>query len=223
MGRQSAVWIVLGALAGGALGFGIGWALAADDLSQLGDWRHGSERFVGFGAAAGLALGALVTARITRGKAMARDGFTLSYRIIEPTATGYREVVTPTVGALLTGLRRIGSSPEAAACDDTGAPRGPIDVTTPLAGANVAIREPRVRGVIRIHLVTPPAGAARAMGLVEMWSERGDSTEELGLFTLKVLGELVDDLTASRETSQLGQDPVALLTAGLGARPKSVT
>jgi hypothetical protein len=60
------------------------------------------------------------------------------------------------------------------------------------------------------------------MGLVETWSEKGESAEELALFTLKVLDGLVDELTASRETSRLGEDPVSLLTAGLGERPKAL-
>jgi hypothetical protein len=141
---------------------------------------------------------------------------------IEPTATGYRELTTLTVEDLLAGLRRAGYAPRAAAGDDLGEARGPIDPTTPLAGANVEIRAPRVRGSIRLQLAPPPEGVARAMGLVEIWSESGDSAEELALFTLKVLDGLVGDLTASRESSRLGQDPASLLTAGLGERPKAL-
>ncbi len=222
MARHSAVWILLGALGGGAVAFAIAWSLAGDDVHQLGDWRAGAARFIGFATVLGLFAGGAIAPRITRGKAVTRDGFTLSYRPIEPTATGYRELATLTVEDLLAGLRRAGYAPAAAASDDTGGVRGPIDPTTPLAGANVAIRDPRVRGSIRVQLAQPPEGAARAMGLVEIWSEKGDSAEELALFTLKVLDGLVGDLTASRETSQLGQDPVALLTAGLGERPKAV-
>jgi hypothetical protein len=37
-----------------------------------------------------------------------------------------------------------------------------------------------------------------------------------------VLDGLVGDLTASRESSRLGQDPASLLTAGLGERPKAL-
>jgi hypothetical protein len=215
------VWVFLGTLAGGAIGFAISWSLAADDIHQLGDWRAGAQRFIGFATALGLIAGSLLTARITRGKAVTRDGFTLSYRRIEPTATGYREVTTLTVEDLLAGLRRVGYAPKVAASDDLGAARGPIDPTTPLAGANFEIRDARVRGSIRVQLATPPEGTARALGLVEIWSEKGDSAEELALFTLKMLDGLVGDLTAARETSQLGQDPVSLLTAGLPEQPKS--
>ena len=213
---------MLGALAGGAGAFAIAWALAADDIHQLGDWRHGAQRFIGFATALGLFAGFAIAVRITRGKAVTRDGFTLSYRSIEPTATGYREIATLTVEDLLAGLRRVGYAPRAAACDETGAARGPIDPTTPLAAVNVAIGEPRVRGSIRVQLAPPPEGTARALGLIEVWSEKGESAEELALFTLRVLDGLVGDLTVSRETSQLGGDPVSLLTAGLDERPRAL-
>ncbi len=220
--RHSAVWIVLGTLAGGAAGFAISWALAADDIHQLGDWRAGAQRFIGFATALGLFTGFAITTRITRGKRVTRDGFTLSYRRIEPTATGYRELSTLAVEDLLAGLRRVGYTPRAAECDDTGAARGPIEPTRPLAGANVVIGDPRVRGSIRVQLAPPPEGVSRAMGLVEIWSEHGGSAEELALFTLQVLDGMVGDLTASRESSQLGQDPVSLLTAGLDERPRAL-
>jgi hypothetical protein len=58
------------------------------------------------------------------------------------------------------------------------------------------------------------------MGLLEIWTERGNSAEELGLFTLRGLGELMSGLTASRESSVLSQDPVAMLTAGLPDSPQ---
>jgi hypothetical protein len=61
---------------------------------------------------------------------------------------------------------------------------------------------------------------SRALGRI--WSEKGDSAEELALFTLKVLDGLVGDLTAARESSRLSQDPASLLTAGLGERPRAL-
>jgi len=60
------------------------------------------------------------------------------------------------------------------------------------------------------------------MGPSRCWSERGGAAEELALFALQVLDGLVGELTASRESSQLGQDPVALLTAGLDERPRAL-
>lgn len=222
MSRRSAIWVFLGALSGGALGFAISWKLASSDVDKRGDWRGGAERFIGFATALGLVAGGGIAIRITRGKRVTRDGFTLSYRRIEPTATGYREISTLMVEDLLAGLRRAGYAPEAAAGDDLGDARGPIDPTTPLAGANVVLRAPKVHGSIRVQLAPPPDGVARALGLVEIWSEKGDSAEELALFTLKVLDGLVGDLTASRESSRLGQDPASLITAGLGDRPKAL-
>ena len=37
--------------------------------------------------------------------------------------------------------------------------------------------------------------------------------------TLRALGDLVGSLTAKRETSNLSEDPVAMVTAGLAERP----
>jgi len=170
-------------------------------------------------SALGLFIGLAVAARLTRRIKLSRDGFTLSYQRIEPTATGYRELSTLVVEDLLRGLRDAGYEPTIMACDSTGEPRGPLDPTTPLAGANVAIRDRGVRGYVRLQLAPPPDGQARAMGACEIWSERGDSAEELALFTLRALDPLVGELRAVRETSRLSEDPVKLLTAGLGERP----
>src|SRR5262249_54536973 len=152
----TALWVVLGTVVGGAIGFAISWGLAADDIGQAGDWRGGAQRFIGFATTLGLVGGAAISSRVGRGKPVARDGFTLSYPRIGPTAAGYREVTRLTVEDLLAGLRRTGYEPKAAAGDDLGAVRGPIDPTTPLAGANVEIRAPRVHGSIRLQLASPP-------------------------------------------------------------------
>jgi hypothetical protein len=42
----------------------------------------------------------------------------------------------------------------------------------------------------------------------------------MALFTLRALGELVHSVAASRESSQLSEDSVAMLTAGLAERPQ---
>jgi hypothetical protein len=218
--QRSAWWVLLGAIAGGVIGFLIGWVIASDEIGKLGDWRHGALRFLGMCGAIGLFLGAGIASRFARGAPVTRDGFTLSYKRIEPTAAGYRELTTLTIATLLDALREVGYEPSATACDDTGSARAPIDLTTALAGSNFAIRDPKVRGWIRVQLAVPPEGQGRAMGLIEMWSERGDSTEELALFTLRVLDTLVGDLRASRESSVLSEDPAAMVTAGLDDKPR---
>jgi hypothetical protein len=218
--RRHPIWVVAGALAGGAIGFAIGWVLASDDIGQYGDWRAGAQRFIGFTSALGLVAGFLVAVRVTHGKAVPRDGFTLSYKRIEPTAKGYREMETLAISDLLDGLRSAGYAPQAQTTDEVGDARGPVDATAPLAGANVRITDAGVKGSIRVQLAPPPDGTARAMGLVEIRSERGESAEEFALFALRVLDGLVGDLTASRESSVLSADPVSLLTAGLAERPR---
>jgi hypothetical protein len=148
-----------------------------------------------------------------------RDGFTLAYASIKPKPDGYRELTTARVADLLAALQAVGYAPTAQACDDTGEPTGPIAPETPLSGVNVALRDPGVRGWIRVQLSQPIEGRPRSLGLIEMWSMRGDSTEELALFTLRALDALLEGVTASRESSVLSNDPASMLTAGLAERP----
>jgi len=212
-------WPFVGAVIGGVAGIAIGMALAGDDVNRVGDWRNGAARFVGMTGAIGLFAGYAIAQQLARGKRVNRDGFTLAYRPIAPTAEGYRENKLVTVGDVLAGLAKAGFEPRAEACDQFGERKGSIDDTTVLPGANVAISDPRVRGWIRVALAPSNEDQPRSLGLVEIWSERGGSAEELGLFTLRVLDGLVVELTATRESSALGLDPIPLLTAGLAERP----
>jgi hypothetical protein len=217
MARAWLPWLV--AVVGAVVLGGIGYHFAGDDIHQMGDWRGGAGRFIGMLGAIGAFGGYLVTARLTRGPRYSRDGFTLSYKRIEPKAAGYREIETLRVSELLDALRAVGYEPRAEACNAEGTRLGPLDDTTALAGTNVAISDPRVRGWIRVQLPVPLADQPRALGLVEIWSERGLSAEELALFTMRSLDRFVGDLQAARESSKLSEDPVSLVTAGLGERP----
>src|SRR5687767_7371485 len=213
-------WLVVGALGGGAIAATIAWMLAGDDVNKLGDWRHGPGRFIGAVTAIGI-MGGYVIARQLAGKAPAtRDGFTVSYLPLDPKAEGYREMTTPRVEDLLAELRAVGYAPTTEQCDATGEPRGvPIDPTSALGGVNFAIRDPGVRGWVRLQLSPPINNQPRSLGLLEIWAQRGDSTEELALFVLRALDKLLDDVKAARESSVLSQDAAAMLTAGLGERP----
>lgn len=210
---------LLGAVIGGVVAGAIAWSLAGGDVNKLGDWRNGPARFIGALTALGLFAGFAITARVVRGRKVYRDGFTLSLRPLEPVASGYRELTTLRVADLLERLRAVGYAPQVEACNDLGERAGACDDSTPLAGTNVAIFDPGVRGWIRLQLPLPASNQSRALGLVEIWSEGGDSTEELALFTLRALDQLVSNLAAKRESSSLSEDPVALLTAGLADRP----
>lgn len=214
------MWPVLGALALGGLGAALGWYLASDDINKVGDWRNGAARFVGMGGAIGLCVGWYATVRLTRGTSLARTGLMLGYKRIEPTSTGYREVATLTVEDLLARLRAVGYQPIAKACDELGTIRGPLDTTTPLAGSNVAITDPRVKGHIRVQLATPPRDNARALGLIETWSSKGDSATELALFALRALDGMLGDLTASYDDSGLSADPAKLFVVALPEKPQ---
>ena len=211
-------WAWLGAIVGGGIGFAIGFALAGNDINKLGDWRNGAARFVGMTGAIGLFAGFAITSRLTRGKRLGRDGFTLAYRPAPPIAQDYRENTSITVADVIAGLTNIGYAPRAEACDELGVRSGTIDPKTPLQGANVAISDAGVGGWIRIALAPFVDGQPRALGLVEIWSEGDDTAEELALFTLRVLDGLVTDLAAARDSSRLSLDPIPLVTAALGER-----
>lgn len=64
------------------------------------------------------------------------------------------------------------------------------------------------------------SGLATAFGIIEMWPEQGESTQELGTFTLRALDGLLDGLTAARESSTPGEAPASLHTAALPDRPR---
>jgi hypothetical protein len=205
---------VVAAVACGAVAY---W-FASGDIGKAGDWRDGALRFIGFAAALGLFAGYIVTAVVVRGLRAARGGFTLTYPKIVPRAASYRQLSTLVVGDLVTSLRAAGYEPAIHACDETGALRGTLDPTTLLAGCNVAIVDPGVRGWVRLELPLPRETQARGLGLVETWSKRGESTEELALFVIKSLDGLVGDVHASREDSRTSPDPASLVTAELGDR-----
>jgi hypothetical protein len=169
--------------------------------------------------AIGMLAGYVIVSRLTRGERFTRDGFTLSYRPLAPTAAGYRENTELVVADVIAGLTKVGYRPSAEVCNDVGVRAGSIDDKAALQGANVAISDPGVRGWIRIALAPFSDTQPRALGLVEIWSKGGDSTEELALFTLRVLDGLVADLAAARESSRLSPDPIPMVTAGLGERP----
>src|SRR5262245_56249380 len=212
-------WLpALGALAGIAIGMVIGWALAGDDVGKIGG--RGALRFILMLGAIGGFAGYLITARVTRGPLVTREGFTLSYRPQDPIAAGYRELRTLSVGDLLERLRAVGYTPAIEACDEVGDRRGAADPAEPLVGANVALTDRGVRGWLRLQLPPPSATQTRALGILEVWSGRGESADELALFTLRALSELVSGLSATREASQLSEDPVGVLTAGLAERPR---
>lgn len=209
-------WAWLGAIVVAAIGVVIGVALAGDELRI----SRGASRFVGMCGALGGFAGYLIVARLTRGQHLTRDGFTLSYRPLAPTAVSYRENATLTIADVLAGLAKLGYAPRAEACDDFGTRRGSIDATAPLQGTSVAITDPNVRGWIRVALAPFDDARPRTLGLVEIWSSRGDSAEELALFTLRVLDGFVAELAAARDTSQLSPDRIAMVTAGLGEHPR---
>lgn len=214
---------LVGALVGGAIAFAIAWHLASSDINKEGDWRNGAARFIGFIAVIGIAVGYVGVSLIARGAKVSRDGYTITYKPAESVPVGYRELETLTLADLVDRLNALGYAPALEVCDALGTRMGPGDVGAPLVGANVALVDPGVRGWVRVQLPPPNDTQARAIGLVEIWSERGDSAEELALFTLRSLGELVHGLAAARESSRLSEDPVAMLTAGLADRPRHRT
>jgi hypothetical protein len=193
--------VVVAVLTGTAFGVAA-YALASANVGDTGDWRHGAQRFIGFAGALGVFAGYVVSAFVVRGARLVRGGFTLTYPTIIPRPAGYREVTTLTVGDLVARLRKAGYEPDTQGCDETGSPQGALDPTTPLAGCNLAIIDRKVAGWVRLELVVPREGQPRGFGLIETWSKRGPSTDELALFVIRILDGLVGEVSAAREDSR---------------------
>jgi hypothetical protein len=213
-------WVSIGGgVLGGCVAGFIGWQLASDDIQHIGVWRIGGARFIGFLVILGIAIGLLLGRRLVSGTPHTSDGYLLSYRRIAPKTEGYREGAKVTIADLVAALAASGYEPIVTACDDTGEPHGPIDLDTPLAGANIGIRDPQVQGWVHLQLAPELEQAQRRIGLLEAWTHRGESTDELALFTLRALAQLAGELTVARRSSQPGHVPASTLTAGLGDKP----
>ncbi|CAN5875354.1 hypothetical protein BH11MYX2_BH11MYX2_34240 [soil metagenome] len=210
---------VICALAFGAASAGIAYYFAASDIGKVGDWSRGALRFIGGAGALGALVGWDAGARLVLRAPITRTGFTLSYRPAEPQPQGYREIKTLTVEDLLVRLRAVGYTPTIETCTALGErTMHGTDPTQPLVEANIALSAPRVKGYVRVQLPEPAGGQPRALGVLEVNSEGDPSAEELGMFTLRSLGELVGNLTAAHDTSRLSEDAVELLTAHLPER-----
>jgi hypothetical protein len=157
-----------------------------------------------------------------RGVAAGSIDFVLSYRRPPPRAIGYRTQREVSIGDLLDALRALGYAPRARTCNDLAEVVGPADDDAALLGAHLEIDVARCRGHIRVQLPDPgaPEPGAQRLGELEIRGGPGSAAEELGLFALRALAGLLDELEAARGDSALAPVAVPLLTAALPERPE---
>ena len=217
--RPTFVALAAGALATLAAGAVLWWLVD----TYPGARRSLGGYVVGWGATMAGCFAFVGVRRLLRGPQFPIRGFTLAFREPAPSAVGYREVADVSVGDLLAALRDLGYEPEAAACDDAGAARGPADARAPLVGAHVVVTDPAGAGSVRIQLVAPSrAPGARRLGLVEIRADQDSAIDHLGLYALRTIDRLIGRVAASPIDSALTAEPVALVTAGLPDRPRAL-
>jgi hypothetical protein len=143
---------------------------------------------------------------------------------ITPTATGYRDAALPTVADATAALEAVGYRLEVSQVDDLGQVLGPMDARAPLPGAMFLLADRRLgrkTGVI-IRLSSNAAEAASTLGFVEVSGKARSGTEELAMFAISRLAELLPGLQYKAGDSSLEPDEVALLRATLPDRPLAI-
>src|SRR5512140_1612393 len=105
MDRRTVWWPVAAGLVMGTIAAVTAAWIATDPATGF---TMGAPRFVGAMAALFGLIGYYAARRLVSGVAVTRTGYTLSYRAIEPTADGYREMREVTVAALIAAMARVG-------------------------------------------------------------------------------------------------------------------
>lgn len=143
---------------------------------------------------------------------------------VRPTASGYRHAALPTVADLSGLLEAAGYRLEVSQVDDLGEVLGPMDERAPLPGTMFLLADRRLgrkTGVI-IRLSESAAEAASTLGFVEVSGKVRSGTEELAMFAITRLAELLPGLQYKSGDSSLEPDDVGLLRATLPDRPRAI-
>ncbi|HUH01611.1 MAG TPA: hypothetical protein VML75_06420 [Kofleriaceae bacterium] len=154
----------------------------------------------------------------------ARRSWILVVPRIAPTTTGYRHAALPAVADLTASLESAGYRLEVSQVDDLGATLGPMDPRTPLPGAMFLLADRRLgrkTGVI-VRISSSADDAASTLGFVEVSGKPRPATEELAMFAISRLGQLLPGLGYKSGDSSLEPDDVALLSATLPDRPRAL-
>ncbi len=200
--------------------------LVAPAIERKGGWySRWDQSFVGMIGAATFFLGFLAMRRFTRKPHAEERTWLLRVDRVVPTATSYREASPPTVQDLVDRLARHGYVLQAMQVGEDRVRRGAADPRAPLAGAMFDLCDARLPGGTRVvvHVNERAAGEGGGTGTVTaIEGGRKQAGEELALFAIRELGQILPGLEYKDIESALTPDSTEMLGAALPDRPRSL-
>ena len=225
---RSGLTLLLAAIAGAA-GGAVGWLAVRDAIARKAEVGFGSGREWSVVWLAALIAGGLVFAlarRLLRGPLDTRQSFLLSLPRVAPVAVDYRTAAAPSLNDLLDRLGSRGYRLEATMVAETGEGRGPASPATALVGISVLLRDARLGPAcsgLLLRVSERAGGDAGGLGIVEaLDSGRRRNNEELALFVIAELADLIPGITYKRGDSALSAEPASLVRSMLPARPRAL-
>lgn len=199
--------------------------LVAPRIASKGGWySRWDQSFVGMIGAAGFFLGFLGTIRLTRKPRREERSWMLSMAQVVPTARSYREASAPSVQDLIERLAAHGYRLEARQVDESRNPVGEGDGRSPLAGTAIELRDRRLPAGARVivQVSQRAAGEGGGLGIVTAEGGRKRAAEELALFAICELAQLLPGLRYKDADSALEPDETEMLRASLPDRPRAL-
>jgi hypothetical protein len=219
--------IVVPALVGGLLAVVatvVARQAVAGAVAAKGGWLAGWDRsFVGMCGAAGFFLGYFASLRFLRGARREVRSWVLSVEQVVPAATGYREAAAPSAKDLVERLAARGYRLRVQRVDEAGAAVEGGDERDPLAGRGVELEDERAGARVIVRLSERAAGEGGGLGVVTAIERGGKrASEELALFAIVELAELLPGLKYKDVDSALTPDDTEMLRASLPERPRAL-
>ena len=199
--------------------------LVAPRVASMGGWyTRWDQSFVGMIGAAGFFLGFFGTIRLTRKPRPDERSWMLSMAQVVPTAQSYREASAPNVQDLIARLAAHGYQLEATQVDESRNPAGAGDGRAPLTGSAIELRDRRLPGGARVivQVSQRAAGEGGGLGIVTAEGGRKRAAEEMALFTICELAQLLPGLRYKDADSALEPDTTEMLRASLPDRPRAL-
>jgi hypothetical protein len=195
-------------------------------IERKGGWySRWDQSFVGMIGAATFFLAFLAMRRFTRRPRAEERTWLLVVDQVVPTATSYREASPPTVQDLIDRLARHGYQLQASQVAEDRVTRGAADPRTPLAGSMIDLCDARLPRGTRVILHVTERAATEGGGTGTVTAIEGGrklAGEELALFTIRELGQILPGLAYKDIESALTPDSTEMLAAALPDRPRSL-
>ena len=200
--------------------------VVAPAIERKGGWySRWDQSFVGMIGAVTFFGGFFAVRRLTHKPRVEERTWLVKVAQVVPQATGYREASPPTVQDLVERLARRGYQLEAHQVDESRVRRGAADARASLAGARFDLADARLPAGTRVivHVAEWAAGVRGGAGAVTaIEGGRKRAGEELALFTIYELAQLLPGLTYMDIESALTPDSTEMLAAALPERPRAL-